>query len=333
MAAEARYNSDIYIYIYIDAVASLTVRAVYCCMPCMALLLIELPVRQRAAAAPAARAVSMAAETIDLRYAWLKGPQDLVIETKQLPAELGPHDVWAHTIVSALKIGTDRGNFQGPEEGADHFPGAPDYPRFVGDSNCAIIKAVGSEVSHFAVGERIVTRWPHQSDYIFNELTGDGVEDRVDQNNFGDLSAVLKVPPGVAAEDAVWAWLWTLSQACYQKSLFRPGETVAVVGLGTLGMGCIALGPLMGARVIGIANSEVRADMARENGAHATFLYSDPDLKQKISDFTHGDGVDLVILTANPFPAHRTACEIVRDNGRVGTYPPRRKRSELILNR
>ena len=99
-----------------------------------------------------------------------------------------------------------------------------------------LIKAMGSEVKHFAVGERIVTRWPHQSDYIFNELTGNGVEDRVDQNNFGGLDAVLKVPPGVAAEDAVWAWLWTLSQACYQKSLFRPGETVAVVGLGTLGM-------------------------------------------------------------------------------------------------
>lgn len=38
----------------------------------------------------------------------------------------------------------------------------------------------------------------------------------------------------------------------------------------------------MGARVIGIANSEVRADMATANGAHATFLYSDPDLQQKI---------------------------------------------------
>lgn len=239
-------------------------------------------------------------ETIDLRYAWLKGPQDLVIEKKDLPLKLGPHDVWAHTIVSALKIGTDRGNFQGPEEGAEHFPGAPDYPRYVGDSNCAIIKAVGSEVTHFAVGERIVTRWPHQSDYVFNELTGDGVEDRADQNNFGDLSSILKVPPGVSAEDAVWAWLWTLSQACYQKSLFRPGETVAVVGLGTLGMGCVALGPLMGARVIGIANSEVRAAMARENGAHATFLYSDPDLQQKIADVTHGDGVDLVSLTIKP---------------------------------
>jgi hypothetical protein len=86
---------------------------------------------------------------------------------------LGPHDVWAHTIISALKIGTDRGNFQGPAEGADHFPGAPGYPRYVGDSNCALIKAVGSEVTHFKVGERIVTRWPHQSDYVFDERTGD----------------------------------------------------------------------------------------------------------------------------------------------------------------
>ena len=190
----------------------------------------------------------------EMQYAWLKGPQDLTVESKTLSTTLGPHDVWsasqplhptpphpiwrrlpnpsgswprrAHTIVSALKIGTDRGNFQGPEEGADHFPGAPEYPRYVGDSNCALIKAVGSEVKHFKVGERIVTRWPHQSDYVFNELTGDGVEDRDDQNNFGGLDGMLKVPDGVSAEDAVWAWLWTLSQACYQKSLFKPGETV-----------------------------------------------------------------------------------------------------------
>ena len=145
---------------------------------------------------------------------------------RRLPNPSGSRPRRAHTIVSALKIGTDRGNFQGPEEGADHFPGAPEYPRYVGDSNCALIKAVGSEVKHFKVGERIVTRWPHQSDYVFNELTGDGVEDRDDQNNFGGLDGMLKVPDGVSAEDAVWAWLWTLSQACYQKSLFKPGETV-----------------------------------------------------------------------------------------------------------
>ena len=84
---------------------------------------------------------------------------------------------------------------------------------------------------------------------------------------------MLKVPPSVAAEDAVWAWLWTLSSHCYTKALFRPGETVAVVGLGTLGMGCIALGKPFGARIIGIANSPLRAEMAMANGADTTFLY------------------------------------------------------------
>jgi NADPH-dependent curcumin reductase CurA len=49
-------------------------------------------------------------------------------------------------------------------------------------------------------------------------------------------------------------------------------------------MGCIALGKPLGARIIGIANSPLRADMAMNNGADATFLYSDPDLQQKISD-------------------------------------------------
>ena len=72
-------------------------------------------------------------------------------------------------------------------------------------------------------------------------------------------------------------------------------------------------------------------------GADTTFLYSDPDLQQKILDYTHGDGVDLVILTANPFPAHKTACELVRDNGRVsivaltGTLAPAADHSDKDL--
>ena len=94
-----------------------------------------------------------------MSYAWLKGPQDITVESRPMETGvLGPHDVWAHTIISALKIGTDRGNFQGPAEGADHFPGAPGYPRYVGDSNCALIKAVGSEVRAGAPRRRRVLR-------------------------------------------------------------------------------------------------------------------------------------------------------------------------------
>ena len=57
--------------------------------------------------------------------------------------------------------------------------------------------------------------------------------------------------------------------------------------------------------------------MAASVGAHAGFLYNDPDLADRLDEFTRGEGGDLVILTANPWPAHRTALEIVRPGGRV----------------
>ena len=232
-----------------------------------------------------------------MQIAILHGPRDLKIEDHPLDTEnLGPRQIWTQTRISALKIGTDRGNF----EGAEQVPGAPDFPRWVGDSNLGIVRGVGSEVTEFAVGDRVVLNLPHQSDLV---IDADG--------------PVVKVPDGVADEDAVYAWLSALSALCYRKAGFQPGENVAVVGLGVLGLGAVALGPLFGARTIGIGNSPVRLEMAESVGAHAGFLYNDPDLANRLDEFTRGEGIDLVILTANPWPAHRTALEIVRPGGRV----------------
>jgi threonine dehydrogenase-like Zn-dependent dehydrogenase len=130
-------------------------------------------------------------------------------------------------------------------------------------------------------------------------------------------SRICKVPDNVHSEDAVWANLYALSALCYRKAHFQPGENVAVVGLGVLGMGAVALGPLFGARVIGLGNSPIRLEMAERVGAHATYMSDDPDLQAKLDAFTDGVGIDLVILTANPWPAYRTSMEIVRYNGRV----------------
>jgi threonine dehydrogenase-like Zn-dependent dehydrogenase len=232
-----------------------------------------------------------------MKIAVLHGPRDLRIEEQTLHvSQLEDDQVWVKTRISALKIGTDRGNY----EGADQVPGAPGYPRWVGDSNLGIVQAVGSGVKRVQVGDRVVTRAPHQSEYIMAES-----------------ESVVVIPDGVADEDAVYAHLYALSAHCYHKALFRPGETVAVVGLGVLGLGAIALGPLFGGRVVGIANSPVRMEMSRRMGAHANFLYNDTELEAKLDEFSRGVGIDLVILTANPWPAFRTAMQIVRDNGRV----------------
>jgi polar amino acid transport system substrate-binding protein len=232
-----------------------------------------------------------------MKIAILHGPRDLRIEDQSLDTNhLQPDEIWVETQISALKIGTDRGNY----EGAENVPGAPDYPRWVGDSNLGLVRGVGSDVTRVEVGDRIVTRYPHQSEYVMKET-----------------ESLVKVPENVAAEDAVYAHLYALSAHCYHKAHFQPGENVAVIGVGVLGLGAIALGPLFGARVIALANSPLRLEMAAQMGAHAGFLSSDPDLANKINDFTDGYGLDLVILTANPWPAYRTAMEIVRPNGRV----------------
>ena len=53
----------------------------------------------------------------------LRGPRDLHIEERELDtSSLKSDEVWVETEISAFKIGTDRGNY----EGADRVPGAPD---------------------------------------------------------------------------------------------------------------------------------------------------------------------------------------------------------------
>ena len=137
-----------------------------------------------------------------MKIAILHGPRDLRIEDRQLDtSNLKPHQIWVQTQITAFKIGTDRGNY----EGAERVPNAPDYPRWVGDSNLGMVRGVGSQVTRFRVGDRVLASQPHQSDYIVSES-----------------DVVVKVPDEVDSEDAVFGFLYSLSAQCYRKALFQP---------------------------------------------------------------------------------------------------------------
>ena len=232
-----------------------------------------------------------------MKIAMLRGPRDLRIEDGELDGSaLEANQVHVQTEITALKIGTDRGNY----EGAERVPGAPDYPRWVGDSNLGVVRQIGESVSRFQVGDRVIGNVPHQSEYIANEH-----------------DAIVRVPENVDSEDAVFGWLYALSSLCFRKACFEPGERVAVVGLGVLGLGAVALGPALGARVVGLGNSPVRMEMASQMGAQAVFDTSDPNLQEKLHYWSGGEGIDLVIQTANPWPAYQTGVEVVRPGGRI----------------
>ena len=143
-----------------------------------------------------------------MKIAILHGPGDLRIEDHDLSAELAPTEIRVKTRISALKIGTDRGNY----EGAEQVPGAPGFPRWVGDSNLGVVTEVGTAVDEFQVGDTVIGNLPHQSEYV------------ADQS-----ASVVKVPDGVHDEDAVYGWLYNLSAFCYRKALFQPVRIVADV--------------------------------------------------------------------------------------------------------
>ena len=86
-----------------------------------------------------------------MKIAILKKAYCIEIQEAKLKNDLEPDEIRAKTVISALKLGTDRGNF----EGAEDVPGAPTYPRWVGDSNLAIVEEIGSNVQQFKVGDKV----------------------------------------------------------------------------------------------------------------------------------------------------------------------------------
>ncbi|MEO8125698.1 MAG: zinc-binding dehydrogenase [Bryobacteraceae bacterium] len=224
-----------------------------------------------------------------MKQAILYGAGDLRLEEKPLdPAALKEDEVYVETEVTALSTGTDLGNYLGH---STDVPGAPGYPRGVGYSNVGIVRKAGSAVKQLSVGQRVFSLKPHQSAYIAQST---------------DL--LVPVPLGVPPEQASLAYLTQLGMAAMRQAGYQAGESVAVVGLGVIGLGTIAVARAMGAITIGVANSRVRAHAALTVGAHQAYVIGQ---KEGPSD------VDLVILTANPWAAYRASVEMARYGGRV----------------
>jgi threonine dehydrogenase-like Zn-dependent dehydrogenase len=233
-----------------------------------------------------------------VKQAILYGARDLRIEERALDAAaLEADQVYVETLVTALSTGTDLGNYLGD---STYVPGAPDYPRAVGYSNVGVVRRAGASVRRLAVGQRVFSMRPHLSAYVARE---------------GEL--LIPIPEGVGSEVASLAYLTHLGLAALRQAGYQAGENVAVVGLGVIGLATVGLARAMGAKVIGIANSDLRAGAARALGAQAALLSGDPQLAERVGEVFGEAGADLVILTANPWAAFRASVDIARYGGRV----------------
>jgi Zn-dependent alcohol dehydrogenase len=103
----------------------------------------------------------------------------------------------------------------------------------------------------------------------------------------------------------------------FNAAKVRPGQSIAVLGLGGVGLNTVMAAKLSGAsHIIGIDVNKAKFALAEDLGCTATILASDEDAVPRIRDLTSG-GVDYAFEMSGARSAMKTAIEITRKGGEI----------------
>jgi alcohol dehydrogenase len=139
--------------------------------------------------------------------------------------------------------------------------------------------------------------------------------------------SAVKIDPELPLDEAALFGCAVLTGvgAVVNTAQVRAGQSVAVIGLGGVGLASLLGAEAAGARaVVAIDLSEEKLALAKALGATHAFNAADPDLVQKVKDATKG-GVDFAVEMAGSVRAFETAYRITRRGGTTitaGLPPP-----------
>jgi alcohol dehydrogenase len=153
--------------------------------------------------------------------------------------------------------------------------------------------------------------------WIFGHLI-DGTQAEFVRVPYADTS-LYRVPDGVRNEQAIFLAdsLPTGYEVGVLAGQVRPGDTVAVVGSGAVGLSAILTTGLWGAsRVIAIDTNKFRLEKALDFGATDTVEVG-PDLVADVLSLTDGLGVDVAIEAVGYPETLLTAASLVRPGGHI----------------
>ena len=154
--------------------------------------------------------------------------------------------------------------------------------------------------------------------WIFGH-TIDGLQAELARVPFADTS-VYKLPEGLTPEDVIF--LADILPTAYEVGVLnggiQPGDTVAVVGAGPIGLAAIMTAQLFTpSRIIAIDLADARLEKAFEFGADTTINNGREDVPERIRELTEGLGVDVAIEAVGVPETFELCAEIVRPGGHV----------------
>jgi NADPH:quinone reductase len=105
--------------------------------------------------------------------------------------------------------------------------------------------------------------------------------------------------------------------ALIERARLRAGETVLVTGAaGGVGLACVELAHLLGARVIAAVGGAAKAAVVRKQGAEGVIDYSCEDVRQRVKALTGDEGLDVCVDNVGG-TLFTTLARLMRWNGRL----------------
>ena len=199
-------------------------------------------------------------------------------------------------------------------------------PRVLGHEFAGVVAQCGPAASGFKVGDRVIVAatvpcgecrycrrgaaemcehlqvFGYDWDGGFSELVR--VEGAVLRAN-----CVIPIPDGVDDRHACLAEPISCALNCMELSPVNPGDTVAIIGAGPLGVILANLAKLRGAGTILLAErSAEQIAVARVSPADHLIHTAVDDLQAKVDEITGGRGVDVLIIACSAPEAQAGRC-------------------------
>lgn len=158
----------------------------------------------------------------------------------------------------------------------------PPLPFVPGAEYAGVVQAVGPDVSHLKVGQRVAC------------LSGTG---GFGTHTLAPAALCLPLPDSFSFVDAA-AFIMTYAtshHALLDRGQLQAGETVLVLGAaGGVGTAAIQIAKAAGARVIAAASTDEKCALCTQIGADATINYTRQDLRETVKALTDGKGPDVI---------------------------------------
>ena len=222
----------------------------------------------------------------------------------------------------------------------------------LGHEAVGTIVETGSAVTKFQIGDHVLVscitscgscRFCKEARYgqctggggwIFGHLI-DGLQAEYARVPFADNS-LYKIPSGLTDEQVLFLSdiLPTSFEVGVLNGGVKPGDTVAIVGAGPIGLAAVMTARLYTpGRIVVIDLDDGRLAKAKEFGADVTINNSREDAVKRVMELTGGFGVDVAVEAVGIPSTFELATELIRAGGRVANVGVHGKPATLHLEK